>query len=50
MENYGRVPNEVERDRSNLSGMCPVCTGKAYPSPPIPPWGINFPSNLADYF
>jgi uncharacterized protein YneF (UPF0154 family) len=26
MENYGRVPNEVARNRSNLSGMCPVRT------------------------
>ena len=32
MENYRRMPNEVDRDRSSLSGMCPVCTGP-YPPP-----------------
>jgi hypothetical protein len=43
MENYARVPNEVERDRSNLSGKCPVCTGKACPYPPYTPLGYKFP-------
>ena len=31
MENYRRVPNEVVRDRSNLSGMCPVYTRSPHP-------------------
>ena len=43
MENYRRMPNEVDRDRSSLSGMCPVCTGKAYPYPPYTPLGYKFP-------
>ena len=32
MENYGQVLNNVARNRSNLSGMCPVFT--PYPHPP----------------
>jgi hypothetical protein len=38
MENYGRVLNEVARDRSNLSGMCPVRTS----------FSPFFPLNLPD--
>ena len=49
MGNYGRVSNEVERDRSNLSGMCPVqyvgyVTGPYRTgTPPYTPLGYEFP-------
>jgi len=57
MDNYGRLSNEVEKDRSSLSGMPPVqsvghVTGPYPPGtlpPPIPLGGIIFPSNHADY-
>jgi len=45
MENYRRMPNEVDRDRSSLSGMCPSVP-EGIPSPPYTPCGINFPQTL----
>lgn len=38
----GRVPNEVERDRPNLSRMRPVCAGMgSHPHPPPYPPGVS---------
>jgi len=44
MKNNVRVPNEVERDRSNLSGMRPVYTGGmgSLPLPPYTPRGYYY--------
>jgi hypothetical protein len=40
MEDYGQVPNEVERDRPNLSDMCPVRTPVRPPYPSLYPTGV----------
>jgi hypothetical protein len=47
----GNIKNDIPLLPAQSVSYAPgVYPKKAYPYPPIPPWGINFPLNLADYF